>query len=62
MSIILFLLPIAFGLATSWWARKRTVPVALANEKIAQAFDMPANSPQHKLEELKIGGEAEKKI
>jgi hypothetical protein len=61
VSIFMFLLPIAVSILTSWWARNRTVPVGLANRQIEAAFEMPANSPQHKLEELKIGTETEKK-
>lgn len=60
VSIFMFLLPIGVSILTSWWARKRTVPVGLANRQIEAAFDMPANSPQSKLEDLKIGTEAQK--
>jgi hypothetical protein len=60
VSIFMFILPIAVSVLTSWWARKRTVPVGLANRQITAAFDMPANSPQHKLEELKVGDGSKK--
>lgn len=56
VDILMVLISIGVPLATSWWARKYTVPITIANRQIEKAFDMPANSSQAKLEGLKIGG------
>jgi hypothetical protein len=62
VTVLMFATPFLIGWATAKWTRKQTVPVGLANRQIEAAFDMPANSPQHKLEELKIGtGDGNKK-
>lgn len=55
VQILVFLVPILIGWASAEWARRRTVPTALANSRIDQAFAMPAYTPQSHVDALKAG-------
>ena len=54
VNIIMFIMPVVISLAGAWWARRRVVPLAVANDRIQQAFELHPNSPQQSATDLMV--------